>query len=344
MIRNKKPVRISIRLLFTILVMVELLVVVVLSWLISEVVHHLFKITLNVPSVLWLLVISLVVGGAITSFLGQQFFAPMTKLGKAMSKVAEGDFSVRLETRHPLKEFRDIYANFNLMVEELSATEILQTDFVSNVSHEFKTPISAIEGYATLLQNDSDNSPQEREQYVEKILFNTQRLSRLVYNILLLSKVDNQAILSNQTTFRLDEQIRQSIVMLEPEWDKKELEFDVNMDKLKYTCNEGMLTHIWSNLLSNAIKFSPQNGTIVLRLKETPQNIEFTIEDQGPGIDESVQRHMFDKFYQGDSSHKAEGNGLGLALVKQILTTYHGDIRAENIPEGGCRIVVHLPR
>lgn len=341
--RNKKPVRISIRLLFTILVMIELLVVVILSWLISEVVHHLFKITLNVPSVLWLLVISLVVGGAITSFLGQQFFAPMTKLGKAMSQVAKGDFSVRLETRHPLKEFRDIYANFNLMVEELSATEILQTDFVSNVSHEFKTPISAIEGYATLLQNDSDNSPQEREQYVEKILFNTQRLSRLVYNILLLSKVDNQAILSNQTTFRLDEQIRQSIVMLEPEWDKKELEFDVNMDKLKYTCNEGMLTHIWSNLLSNAIKFSPQNGTIFLRLKETPQNIEFTIEDQGPGIDESVQHHMFDKFYQGDSSHKAEGNGLGLALVKQILATYHGDIRAENIPDGGCRIVVHLP-
>lgn len=340
---NKQKTRVSIRLIFSLLVMVELLVVIAFSLVAAELFNWLFSITLHIPSFLWLLLVSLVLGSVITSFLNWQFFGPISQLSNAMNRVAAGDFSVRLESKHPFKEIRDIYNNFNLMTEELGATEILQTDFVSNVSHEFKTPISAIEGYATLLQNDSDNTPAEREQYVDKILFNTRRLSKLVHNILLLSKVDNQAILSNQTTFRLDEQIRQTIVMLEPSWDKKELEFDVNMDKIVYTSNEGMLTHIWSNLLGNAIKFSPQAGTIRLELRQLPQQIQFVIEDQGPGISETVQRHMFDKFYQGDSSHKEEGNGLGLALVKQIVTTYGGGIRAENVPEGGCRFTVTLP-
>lgn len=341
---NKQKTRFSIRLIFSLLVMVELLVVIAVSLLTAELFNWLFSITLHIPSFLWLLFVSLVLGSVITSFLNWQFFGPISKLSDAMNRVAKGDFSVRLESKHPFKEIRDIYDNFNLMTEELSATEILQTDFVSNVSHEFKTPISAIEGYATLLQNDSDNTPAEREQYVNKILFNTRRLSKLVHNILLLSKVDNQAILSNQTTFRLDEQIRQTIVLLEPAWDTKDLEFDVDMDKIIYTSNEGMLSHVWSNLLGNAIKFSPQSGTIRLVLRQLPQQIQFVIQDQGPGISEAVQRHMFDKFYQGDSSHKEEGNGLGLALVKQIVTTYHGEIHAENIPEGGCRFTVTLPR
>lgn len=340
---NKQKTRVSIRLLFSLLVMVELLVVIAFSLVTAELFNWLFSITLHIPSFLWLLLVSLVLGSVITSFLNWQFFGPISQLSNAMNRVAAGDFSIRLESKHPFKEIRDIYNNFNLMTEELGATEILQTDFVSNVSHEFKTPISAIEGYATLLQNDSDNTPAEREQYVDKILFNTRRLSKLVHNILLLSKVDNQAILSNQTTFRLDEQIRQTIVLLEPSWDKKELEFDVNMDKVVYTSNEGMLTHIWSNLLGNAIKFSPQAGTIRLELHQLPQQIQFVIQDQGPGISETVHRHMFDKFYQGDSSHKEEGNGLGLALVKQIVTTYGGEIQAENVPEGGCRFTVTLP-
>lgn len=340
--KNKQPVRISVRLLFSFLVMVELLVVIGLSWLASEITHHFFKISVDIPSFVWLLIISMILGGAITTFLGQQFFAPMTRLGKAMNQVAQGDFSVRLEATHPLKEIRDIYANFNLMAQELSATEILQTDFVSNVSHEFKTPISAIEGYAMLLQNDGDNSPQERQQYVDKILFNTRRLSKLVHNILLLSKVDHQAILSNQSTFRLDEQIRQTIVLMEPEWDCKQLEFDADLDNVLYTSNEGMLTHVWSNLLSNAIKFSPEAGTIRMSLKQTPSELIFTIEDEGPGVDETIKRHLFDKFYQGDSSHKSEGNGLGLALVKEILAACHGTIEVENVSPHGCRFIVRL--
>lgn len=334
----------NLRLIFSLLVMVEFIVVVAFYWLAAELHHRFFNITLNIPTNVWLLFLSTIVGGGITTFLSRRFIEPIIKLGDAMSQVSKGDFSVRLEVHHPFKEIRDLYKNFNLMAEELSSTEILQTDFVSNVSHEFKTPINAIEGYATLLQNDSSNSPQEQAQYIDKILLNTRRLSTLVGNILLLSKVDNQAILSKQASFRLDEQIRQTIVMLEPAWDRKNLEFDIKMDEIDYIANESILFHIWNNLIGNAIKFSPENAVISLSLKELENEIEFTIEDHGPGISDSVKKHMFDKFYQGDSSHKQEGNGLGLALVKQIVTTYHGEITAENIPQGGCRVTVRLMR
>ena len=341
--RKKQSSHFSVRIIFSLLVMLELLVVVAISWVASVIFNHFFSVTLHVPTVVWLMLFSLLLGSVITSFLSWQFFAPITRLGKAMNRVAQGDFSVRLEARHPLKEVRDIYTNFNLMTQELGATEILQTDFVSNVSHEFKTPISAIEGYATLLQDDSGNTPEERQQYVDKILFNTRRLSKLVHNILLLSRVDNQAILSSCTPYRLDEQIRQTIVLLEPEWDRKNLEFDVSMDEVTFVGNEGMLTHVWSNLLGNAIKFSPDGGLIALTLTATADGVLFTIQDQGPGIDETVQGHLFDKFYQGDSSHKSEGNGLGLALVKQIVTAYGGSISACNCAGGGCRFTLHLP-
>ena len=341
--RKKESSHISVRIIFSLLVMLERLVVVLISWLGSMILDHFFSITLHVPTVVWLLLFSLLLGSVITSFLSWQFFAPITRLSKAMNRVAQGDFSVRLEAKHPLKEIREIYANFNLMTQELGATEILQTDFVSNVSHEFKTPISAIEGYATLLQDDAGNTPDERRVYVDKILFNTRRLSRLVHNILLLSRVDNQAILSNCAPYRLDEQVRQTIVMLEPEWDRKNLDFDVSMDEISFTGNEGMLTHVWSNLLGNAIKFSPEEGLITITMHQKDSGVVFTIQDQGPGIDETVQSHLFDKFYQGDSSHKSEGNGLGLALVKQIVTAYEGSISACNCPEGGCRFTVHLP-
>lgn len=233
-----------------------------------------------------------------------------------------------------------MYAGFNLMTKELRATEILQTDFVSNVSHEFKTPINAIEGYATLLQNYEKLDTDQR-QYVDKILFNTKRLSSLAGNILLLSRIDNQAIQTKQTTFRLDEQIRQSIVMLEPQWAEKDIEFDVELDDVEYTGSENLMHHVWDNLIGNAIKFNPQGGFVKVALVRTPGKIRFTVEDSGPGIPQGAEMHIFDKFYQGDSSHKEEGNGLGLALAKQITELAGGEIFAENL-KVGCRFTVLL--
>ena len=258
-----------------------------------------------------------------------------------MDKVAEGNFSVRLEEKSSSKEIMEIYTGFNLMAHELSSTEILQTDFVSNVSHEFKTPINAIEGYSTLLQ-DSENLDADQREYIDKILFNTQRLSSLVGSILLLSKLENQQIPSHQVEYRLDEQVRQSIVALEPAWEQKDIEFDVELDRVSYLGNEPMMRHVWDNLISNAIKFSPSGGTVKIHLVKKLKKLIVTVEDQGPGLSEEAQKHIFDKFYQADASHKQEGNGLGLALVKRILTIEKGQITAENVPEGGCRFAVTL--
>ena len=312
---KKKPfINLSIRLRFIFMIMLELICVSLISWLVMDVLH-----ISDVPNIVWIILASVIAGGVLNNFLSIRYFGPVLKLKKAMQQVAEGDFSVRLETEKQMKEIRDIYSNFNLMVQELEATEILQTDFVSNVSHEFKTPISAIEGYATLLQDDDMPISEEQEQYISKILFNTRRLSHLAGNILLLSKIEHQSIQTRQNWYRLDEQIRQSIVMMEPKWSEKEIEFDVDMMDVEYLGNENLICHVWDNLLSNAIKFSPCGGTIYIRMMPEGEKIRFSIENEGPQISEYSMKHIFDKFYQGDSSHKQEGNGLGLALVKQIL-------------------------
>lgn len=335
---KKKPFEnLSIRIRFIFMIMLELICVSLIFWLVMDVLH-----ISDVPYIVWIILASVIAGGVLNNFLSIRYFGPVLKLEKAMQQVAEGDFSVRLKTGKQLKEIQDIYSNFNLMVQELEATEILQTDFVSNVSHEFKTPISAIEGYATLLQDSDMPISKEQEQYIDKILFNTRRLSHLAGNILLLSKIEHQAIQTRQNWYRLDEQIRQSIVMIEPKWSEKEIEFDVDMMDVEYLGNENLICHVWDNLLSNAIKFSPRGGTIYIRMMPEGEKIRFSIENEGPQISEDSMKHIFDKFYQGDSSHKQEGNGLGLALVKQILNLCKGTISVENVPGSCCRFTVVL--
>jgi len=338
-VRQEQRNRFSLRTRLTALVTLEMLICVLIAYGLDQLFNEVLPWT--VPLELELVSTCLLVGILVTSQLSKYFFNPIKKLRSAMDKVAEGDFSVRLEEKSSSKEIMEIYTGFNLMAHELNATEILQTDFVSNVSHEFKTPINAIEGYSTLLQ-DSDNLDDDQRGYIDKILFNTQRLSSLVGSILLLSKLENQQIPSHQVEYRLDEQIRQSIVALEPAWEKKDIEFDVELDRISYLGNEPMMRHVWDNLISNAIKFSPNGGTVKIHLVKKLKKLIFTIEDQGSGLSENAQKHIFDKFYQADSSHKQEGSGLGLALVKRILTIEKGQITAENIHEGGCRFTVIL--
>lgn len=284
--------------------------------------------------------ICILIGAVVTSMINKLFFAPIKKLYQAMEQVADGNYQVRLDDKSSLEEIMEIYSGFNMMAHELNATEILQSDFVSNVSHEVKTPVTAIEGYSMLLQGSGDLTPEQTE-YVEKIIFNTQRLSSLVGSVLLLSKLENQQIPTGKTRYRLDEQIRQSIVALEPAWEKKEIEFDVDLEQGVYQGNEAMMHHVWDNLIGNAIKFSPSGGTVHILLTKEEKGYRFTIEDQGPGISEDRKNRIFDKFYQGDNSHKAEGNGLGLALVKRILSMEGGEITVENLSPG-CRFTVFL--
>jgi len=338
-VRQEQRNRFSLRTRLTALVTLEMLVCVLISYGVDQLLNNVFP--WEVPLELELVGVCLLVGILVTSQLSKFFFNPIKKLRGAMDKMAEGDFSVRLEEKSSSKEIMEIYTGFNLMAHELNATEILQTDFVSNVSHEFKTPINAIEGYSTLLQ-DSENLDADQREYIDKILFNTRRLSSLVGSILLLSKLENQQIPSHQVEYRLDEQVRQSIVALEPAWEQKDIGFDVELDRVSYLGNEPMMRHVWDNLISNAIKFSPNGGAVKIHLAKKLKKLIVTVEDQGPGLSEEAQKHIFDKFYQADASHKQEGNGLGLALVKRILTIEKGQITAENIPEGGCRFTVTL--
>ena len=334
--------RFNLQLYFMLIVMAEIAISVVVAVILGVFLNLVAKGNILLPLTVWQVLLSLLIGASISALLGKWFFGPITQLGDAMKKVADGDFSVRLTADKGIREIEDIYANFNLMAKDLGATEILQTDFVSNVSHEFKTPINAIEGYATLLQGDENLSP-EMEQYVEKILFNTKRLSGLVGNILLLSKVDNQVIQSRCSTFRLDEQIRQSVVLLEPKLEEKDLEFDVDLERVEYTGDESMLMHVWNNIIGNAIKFDSPGGYVGIKMKQRDGEITVTVEDSGPGVDEEAKKHIFDRFYQADSSHKEEGNGLGLALVKRIVDANKGRVTVENRIGGGCRFTVVLP-
>ena len=334
--------RVTLRVKFFLICMAEFVVVVLLSELAGWLLRRWLGVTLSIPIFVWAILFSIVVGGAITKFITRSFIDPITQLGKAMKEVADGNFQVTAQCRSRLKDVNDIYDSFNLMVKELAATETLQTDFISNVSHEFKTPINAIEGYASLLQ-DHQQSQDEQDAYIEKILFNTHRLSTLTGNILLLSKINNQSIHPQRTVFRLDEQVRQAIVALEQKWTEKDIDFDVELDKISYSGYESLLLHVWSNLIDNAIKFDPQGGMIALRLRQAEGTAVFTIDDNGPGVAPEEQERIFHKFYQSDNSHVMDGNGLGLPLVKKIVEFSGGTVTLENLPEAGCRFTVRLP-
>ena len=260
-----------------------------------------------------------------------------------MERVAAGDFTVRLDNPGALGEMRDSYAHFNTMTRALAATETLQSDFISNVSHEFKTPINAIEGYAMLMQ-DAGNDPALQREYADKILLSTRRLSELVNNILLLSKVDNQTMPLEKHPYRLDEQLRRAILLLERKWTQKQIEWDVDMDEATYTGNESLMLHVWVNLLDNAIKFDPVGGEIRLRLHCESTRIRITVSDNGPGIPKDQQNAIFERFYQADGSHKSEGNGLGLALARRIVRMCGGEISVSSEPGKGSCFTVELPR
>lgn len=321
--------------------MSQLVLVAALAELAGWAFRHWFGVAPELPIFVWAMVFSGTIGVAVTNHMTKMLIDPIAKLRSAMREVADGDFKVEAKCESRIQDVQDIYDSFNSMVRELSTTETLQTDFISDVSHEFKTPINAIEGYASLLEGEP--SPEEQRAYVEKILFNTRRLSALTGNILLLSKLSNQSILPQKTQFRLDEQIRQAIVALEQKWSEKELGFEVELAETPFFGYESLLPHVWTNLIGNAVKFSPKGGEIRIKMMRTEGAVVFTIEDDGPGIVPGDEEHIFTKFYQSESSHGMEGNGLGLALVRQIVEMSGGSVDVRNLEAGGCRFTVRLP-
>lgn len=292
--------------------------------------------------ILWIYIVSVIISTVITVIVGKWLLSPIVKISRASNMVATGNFSVRLETDSRIEEVQQTYNNFNHMVEELGTIETLRSDFIANVSHEFKTPLNAIEGYATLLQ-DPGLTEGEEQEYVEKILVNTNRLSELAGNILMLSKVENQTIPADIKRYKLDEQIRQTLVILEPKWSAKNIDLDIELSEIQITNCEGLLSQVWLNLIANAIKFSPEHSRITLRLTSIADGVIFTVRDEGIGMSPDTMKHIFEKFYQGDTSRRSEGNGLGLALVKKILDLCNGHISVTSALGEGSTFKVTLP-
>ena len=260
----------------------------------------------------------------ITTDISHHFFRPIQDLVHALEQVSAGNFDVRLKENDIWYEVREMNLNFNKMVKELNSIETLQSDFIQNVSHEIKTPLAAIEGYAALLS--ASTRDEQNKLYAEQILKSSRQLSTLTGNILKLSKLENQSIISEKKTFSLDEQIRQAVLSLEPIWSAKNIDIDLDLPEISFYGNEDLIFQIWTNLISNGIKFTPSGGLVSVKMTAEDSFVNVVVADNGIGMTEEVQKHMFDKFYQAEGSRNIEGNGLGLALVKKILSLCGGTI------------------
>ncbi|MBD5450851.1 MAG: HAMP domain-containing histidine kinase [Lachnospiraceae bacterium] len=271
---------------------------------------------------------------------------PMHMLAEAAKKVADGDFSVYVPTLHTSDklDYLDIMImDFNRMVEELGSIETLKTDFVSNVSHEMKTPIAIIKNYAELLQTDRIEDGR-RKEYAESIENVAIRLSDLIGNILKLTKLENQRITPEVEDYDVCRQLCECILQFEDAWDEKEIELEVEIeDAAMVRADEKLMELVWNNLLSNAIKFTEPGGSVTVSQTSDENYIRVSVSDTGCGMSQECIKHIFDKFYQGDTSHSKQGNGLGLALVKRVLELMDGDIRIVSEEGKGSTFTVILP-
>lgn len=270
---------------------------------------------------------------------------PVKEILNATKKMSKGDFNIYLLTDHKYGNYSTydlIKEDLNLLARELSKNEVLKTDFISNVSHEIKTPLAVIKNYAQLLE-DENLSLEQKTKYLHSLQNATKKLSNLVTNILKLNKLENQKIIPSFKTFNLSNSIIEQIIQYENILEQKAINLicDIKEDIL-INNEESYLELIWSNLISNAIKFTPHNGEINISLKEVDGCIIFTIKDTGCGIPKETGKHIFDKFYQGDTSHSKEGNGLGLALVKKVIDIIGGQIIVESEVNVGTTFIVKL--
>lgn len=275
------------------------------------------------------------------------FDFPMSSFSNAMEKVENGDFSVRLRRPRPIKKkdyVDELFEDFNHMVEQLASIETLKNDFIADVSHEIKTPLAIIQNYITALQQE-DLNEEEKNEYMDTIIKSAEKLTTLVSNILKLNKLENQKTKIQAEEWNLGKQLSESILRMERLWEEKNITISAELEERVMCKGDAQIAElIWNNLLSNAQKFTEKKGRVTIRLKTENRWAIVEIQDSGCGMDEITRRHVFDKFYQGDTSHATEGNGLGMAMVKKAVDLLEGKIEVESEEGKGTLFHVRIPR
>ena len=349
--RKKREQRFSLTLLLAIVVFLILLVALSLAALTIFFLVK-FDIIVSIDGqvdfgslLLFMSLISLVIGSALTVLLGKIPLKPINKLVNGMNSLADGNFETRLGYGGPIENhptFVEISESFNKMAEQLQNTEMLRGDFINNFSHEFKTPIVSIAGFAEILES-AELSEEERAQYIGAIKEESRRLASMATNILELTKVENQSILTDVSRFNVSEQLRSALVLLEGKWSKLNIELDFDFEEYYIVANEEFLKQVWINLLDNAIKFVNDGGTVSAKITPLENNLRFDISNTGATIPAEKQKYIFNKFYQADESHSTKGNGIGLAIVKGIVGLHNGSVSVKS-ENGLTTFSVWLPK
>lgn len=344
--------RIALTLLFTGLVLCFMLMTLIL---VGTAIYVLVRLNIltdpngNAPSPAKVIIVfvlsSSIFGSLMTFVLGSVPMKPVNHLINQMNRLAAGDYKARIKpnvflNRHPI--FIELTNSFNRMAEELQGTEMFRSDFINNFSHEFKTPIVSIAGFAKLLRKEN-LSDETREEYLRIIEEESLRLSQMATSVLNLTKIENQTILTDVKSYNLSEQIRTCILLLSEKWEQKEIEFILDFKEYSICANEELLKQAWINLLGNAVKFSPIGGTVDVKISEQADTISVSIMNTGDEILPEQQKKIFNKFYQADESHAAEGNGIGLAIVKYVVELHNGNV---SVASGNqmTTFVVRLPK
>ena len=292
--------------------------------------------------VFWSLVIMGAIVGITSTLFSRHFNHLVSGLTGGLKSVAEGDFSRRLDPKKggPLEA---AYEDFNKMSQELQSIQTLRDDFINHFSHEFKTPITAVKGFAELLR-EPETTPEEREQYLQIIIDESSRLADLANNTLLLTKLESQQFIAEKRRYSLDEQIKRCAILLSPAWEKKEISFTANLEPVEYDGNEELMRHVWLNLLSNAVKYTPEGGEIAVTLQPSREELTVTVADTGIGMPPEVRAHIFDKYYQGSPNSGGRGLGLGLSIALRIVELCGGNIQVDSVENQGSTFTVRLPR
>ena len=330
-------------------VSVTILIVVVVCALLALGVYYLLGIfniveeeSLSTLGIIASIIAAISIAGALAAgIVFRSFTKPMDECITAINEFADGNYDIKLDTAKGRDQLRELKEAINKTAGELSNTEVMRTDFINTVSHEYKTPVASILGYARLLKG-SDLTPAQQE-YVDIIIEESHHLATTTTNVLLLSKFENTGIVTDKKVFSLDEQLRRCFVHLQNEWLGKDISISGDFSKVEYYGNEEIMGHIWSNIAENAIKFTERGGEIFCSVKQVGGNAVVKIADNGRGMDAETLKHIFDKFYQKEDSGRTRGNGLGLAIAKQAAELCGGEIQVKSEPDSGTEFTVILP-